>query len=615
MCSCFGYIDGFYRLDSLIRLLQSLIKSKFSSIFLILLICLIEFIFLLGFPQIFQVSEGREGVVVNAILETGNYILPLRHAELIPSKPPLFHWIATLIVELTSKFDEFELRLTSVLAATALVIYYYFFCLKYFEKSFALFSCLLLLTNYGFVRMATDARVDMLFYFLSTVAILLWIKSYYQAVFETKDLSLFPKRTYSIIALLIGFSILTKGPLGAVLPLVVISANLIYFHGLSGLKILVNYRWIYLLIIALPWYLLAAFSGKAAFVERQLIFENILRFVGAEGITIKPWWFYLQHYWIQAAPWSFALFLLICKKLWRLFKLRILQKEGTLQFPSNNKFADFIMNASTIWAVVVFVFLSLAAGKRSAYLLLISVPLNIVVSIYLYRLRLTLHLFAEGKEMLAKRIYKICLFVWSLVLIVPLIFVFISVTGIYSMLPGEKLALVFKAIVIAVKDWEKILLLYYLSFLVLGLLSFFVAYKKKDHLLFVCSGFIFLIYFFSFLLNTGMAIKGVTHGYKSFAEDVATIVPAAEKLTFIKKKRDESFDGFFFYFKKNVFLFEPSGLEDAASSPQENGWYLSRKMWLDEQPENFFNRVEIVKIGGRMVDTEEKKVVLFKLLN
>ncbi len=569
----------------------------------------------MGFPQVFQVSEGREGVVVNAILETGNYILPLRHAEVIPSKPPLFHWATSFIVELTSKFDEFELRLTSALSALALVIYYYFFCLKYFEKSFALFSCLILLTTYGFVRMAADGRVDMLFYLLSTVAILVWVKAYYQNVFEKKDLSLFPKKTYSIIAIFIGFSILTKGPLGAVLPLVVIAANLLYFQGLKGLKTLINYRWIYILIIALPWYLLATFSGRGggAFIQRQLIFENILRFVGAEGITIKPWWFYLQQYWIQAAPWSFVLLLLISKKAWRLFKLKILQKENIMQFPSTNKFADFIITVSTIWALTVFVFLSIAAGKRSAYLLLISVPVNIIISIYLYRLRLVLNIFAEGKEALVRKIYRCLLLVWGFVLILPGALIIISLSGIYSILPGEKLTSVLKALTIAIQGWDKILLLYYLSFFILGPVSLIIGYKRKNLSVFQSSGFILLIYIFSFLLNVGMAVKGVTHGYKSFAQDIAAIVPANEKLTFIKRKRDESFDGFFFYCKRNVFLFEPNGKEDADSLPQNEGWYLARKLWLDEQPEDFYKRVEVVKVGGRMVDNEEKKVVLFKL--
>src|SRR5207247_859877 len=53
----------------------------------------------LGGAPVYIINEGREGVYVRAMLDTGDWILPsvpnhVECGETIPDKPPLFHWIA-----------------------------------------------------------------------------------------------------------------------------------------------------------------------------------------------------------------------------------------------------------------------------------------------------------------------------------------------------------------------------------------------------------------------------------------------------------------------------------------------------------------------------------------
>jgi 4-amino-4-deoxy-L-arabinose transferase-like glycosyltransferase len=47
----------------------------------------------LAAPGIGTHGEAREGLVVQDLVARGHWVLPLRNGEL-PSKPPLFHWIA-----------------------------------------------------------------------------------------------------------------------------------------------------------------------------------------------------------------------------------------------------------------------------------------------------------------------------------------------------------------------------------------------------------------------------------------------------------------------------------------------------------------------------------------
>src|ERR1044071_6720919 len=45
---------------------------------------------------IWQHGEAREGLVVWGIVHNNEWILPFRNGEL-PSKPPLFHWLAAVV--------------------------------------------------------------------------------------------------------------------------------------------------------------------------------------------------------------------------------------------------------------------------------------------------------------------------------------------------------------------------------------------------------------------------------------------------------------------------------------------------------------------------------------
>lgn len=594
-------------------MLNKFLQSRFIAVFVILVLFLVEIVVFLGFPQIFQVSEGREGVVVNAILETRNYILPLRHAELVPSKPPLFHWIASIFADLFIKFNEFELRLPSAVAGIALIYYYYFFCLKFFSKRFSIISSLLLFCNYGFVRMSSDGRVDMLFNFFYTVSILTWIKAYIKSYILNTEKKELPLKVYTVVSIFIGFSILAKGPLGAVLPIMIISAALIFLHRIEGIKSLVNYRWVWTFIVSCPWYVAASFSGKNAFIERQIVFENFSRFVGAEGITIKPWWFYLQHYWIQLFPLSIISVYILFIEISKFVRLKITKTILEGEQKEKNEVVDFIFKFTNIWIVLLFVFLSISAGKRSSYLLLIAVPLNLSLSIYFSNLRKNLLIFEQGNEKQGRVLCYFLKFFWIIGLLIPLISFLVVSLNFYQYLPKNRLFLFFEAIKFCVSGYEIPLIATYVFFFIFGVYSILSVSKKKSSILFYVSSFFLFAYSFSFLLNMGMAVKGITHGYKAFAQEFLSSVPANEKVTFIKKKRDESFDGFFFYVKRTIYLFEPSGKEDENATPKELGLYLARKQWLNEQAESFYSRVEVLKTGGRLVDTEDKKIVLFRL--
>src|SRR5215210_4151766 len=59
------------------------------------LLCLLLYWWGLGDVPFYTKGEPREATVVWEIYTTGEWILPLRNGHIIPSKPPLFHWLGT----------------------------------------------------------------------------------------------------------------------------------------------------------------------------------------------------------------------------------------------------------------------------------------------------------------------------------------------------------------------------------------------------------------------------------------------------------------------------------------------------------------------------------------
>lgn len=450
----------------------------------------------------FQVSEAREGVVVTEMLASGNYILPLRNGELVPSKPPLFHWLGVLVARAFGTYNEFELRFPSAVAALGCVLCLAALTLHVSTPILAMAAAFILLTTYSFPHLAGDGRVDMVLCFFVTAAITAWLRW---------------KNTQSLyfVAACAGCAVLTKGPLGAALPLLVIASIVIAENGIWGLKKLIHPAWALTLLIPAPWFFLAARQAGDSFVDRQLIFENVTRFVGGEGIAKKYWWFYLEHIWLDWAPWSFVAlgavaFLLYQRK----------QFGRVVSFLPTDPAARALCKECLIWIIVPLILFTLSVGKRRAYLVPLIPPFAIVLSLCA----------AHWIDSLRRQ----------------------RVTISTRRLIGKMIVLEF---------------------------------------------------IFALLVPAGLAIKGYRYTYRDFAKNVQSLTDGSEQIHFVKTLREESFDGFFFYYRRHVITHDP---QTPITTP---GLYLARAGWLKNQN---VTGEELAR-GGRAADNEDQKLVLLRV--
>jgi 4-amino-4-deoxy-L-arabinose transferase-like glycosyltransferase len=263
-----------------------------------------------------------------------------------------------LTSRITGTLNEATVRFPSALYATLGVLLVYSLVRKLLNGEVALLSGAILATTVVYQHQALNARVDMALCFYVSLSLILFFAIY--RGFLKNPLWLYAFYTVS------GIGILAKGPLGILLPALVIGAFLALHKRWDWLiKLSFHPGLILTLLIGAGWYGLALIRGGEGFYERQILQENLARFIGGSGHT-KPPYYYVSYLFIQGLPWSIFLPLLSWASL---------KKRGL----SENRLSFFI-----VWFLVMFVFFSLSSGKRPVYLLPLYPALSVLLAAWFY---------------------------------------------------------------------------------------------------------------------------------------------------------------------------------------------------------------------------------------
>ena len=341
----------------------------------------------LGSTPFFDKGEPREALAVQDIVQRGEWLVPLKKATDIPSKPPLFHWGAAAISLASGRLSEATIRLPSAVYATLGVLLIYVLGRRLFGADVAFLGAAILATTTIYQNQALSARVDMTLCFFVTMSLALFYSLY--RGFLAREI------WYYVFFALVGISVLAKGPLGIVLPALV-----------AGLFVIFKKRWdlvskfcfhpgvVVALMFATAWYLIAVTRGGEGFFDRQIVEENLSRFAGGSGHS-SPFYYYIPYVFALGLPWSLFLPFL----LWDSFKNGFLSDDESL----------FLK----IWFLAMFAFFSVSLGKRSVYILPIYPAISLLMAYWFYH-----HSAAEGTRRALYRLIAVLAGAMGLVLIV-----------------------------------------------------------------------------------------------------------------------------------------------------------------------------------------------------
>ena len=310
-----------------------------------------------GYP-LYTKGEPREAVTVFDIVHGGGVILPQRAGVEIPSKPLLMHWLAALVSLIAGGVNEFSVRLPSAGLAIAGVIVCYFYVRRLFDDVTALIAALILATTFQYLQAGTGARVDMTLTFFMEVA-------FFEFIFMAEGLT----RRRMLLYVAIALAVLTKGPIGLILPGLV---ALIWIALEKRWRLLLEMNLVrgalVVLVLAGGWYVAALLEGGSNFFRKQILAENLLRFAGGgdfhEG-HIHPFYYMELALFAGFLPWTFLLPIV------------------GVQAARAPLVLDPRLKYFLVWFGAVLIFYNFPQSKRGVYLLCLYPAFATLLAIYI----------------------------------------------------------------------------------------------------------------------------------------------------------------------------------------------------------------------------------------
>lgn len=341
------------------------------NLLILIVICIVTLLPFLGMTEFNTKGAPREAVVSYTMLETGNWVLPRNYGGDIAFKPPFFHWSIAAVSSLFGGVTEYSSRVPSALALTIMMLGIYLFYAKRKDAFTALLTAGITLTCFEVHRAGFACRVDTVL----TVFIVLAILQFYQ--WYEKQLRGIPW----LAVLFMSCATLTKGPVGIILPCMVIAVFLWIKIGRFW-KVSFTLAGIALLACILPgiWYYLAWLQGGDHFLNLMME-ENFGRFLGKMSYESHENPAYYNVYMLLAGylPWSLlGLFSLFCLR----YRKQGSFKESVRKLPATMRNSDSVNLYSFLAITLIFIFYCIPASKRSVYLLPIYPFIGYFLAVY-----------------------------------------------------------------------------------------------------------------------------------------------------------------------------------------------------------------------------------------
>lgn len=165
-------------------------------------------------------------------------------------------------------------------------------------------------------------------------------------------------RWYLLCYVLLALAVLTKGPVGVVLPAMIVGAFLLYVgkfkEVLRELRLLRGAAIV--LGISLPWFILVTLANGEAYINSFFGYHNLERFTSVVNQHQGPWYFHFLVVLVGFLPWSIFLPTAIAR-------LQLQRRQRWQQQPRATHLGLF----AGFWFAVVLGFFTIAATKYFSY--------------------------------------------------------------------------------------------------------------------------------------------------------------------------------------------------------------------------------------------------------
>ncbi len=252
----------------------------------------------LGDFPLFNPDECFYAEPAREMLETGDWITTTLNYAVRYTKPPLHYW-ATAICYYLFGTNEFAARFFSATCGSIMVAASYCMLNKFVGMRAGLIGAAILMTAPLYVVTGRLGLGDMTL--SATIAGGLFC---FFTAFREKRIS-FAFIGYALLAC----AALTKGPVGIVLPVIILAAYHLARRNLKEAFSFYKPHWGALLAaaITLPWYVVETIVTKGEYFTCFIVMENFHRFTNVVSGHKGAWWYHVAAVCGGLLPWSIFL--------------------------------------------------------------------------------------------------------------------------------------------------------------------------------------------------------------------------------------------------------------------------------------------------------------------
>ena len=316
-------------------------------------------------------DEAVEAVFVQQMVEHHELLFPVENGKQPMYKPPLFHWTAAAFDRLGGINHVTVRGVRSVSAGYAIAgaILTMVAAAALLGAEGAVLAGLALAGSYQYISQGRIARVDMTLCFFETLALFVFVWWLPERVTTGAREALERRLRLYVLAVVMGLAVLSKGPVGALVPGAAMLAFMLYEGRFRQLPALLEPGPLLIgAMVALSWYAACYLGGRFGFLNRQISSENFGRFFGSLG-AMSPL-YYLKPVFLNSAPLSLLAPIAVGAALWPRHSTAGQEVVSGLEpvNPGTARAASAMRLFAIFWIVTV-LFFNLAAYKRRSYLL------------------------------------------------------------------------------------------------------------------------------------------------------------------------------------------------------------------------------------------------------
>lgn len=324
----------------------------------LLFLAALTFLAGLGRGAITDADEAFYAEAAHEMVASGDWVTPHYNFEPRFQKPVLYYWLTAVTYAVAGE-TETAARWWAAMSGLGLVLLTAACGRRWYDESTGLLAGAIVATNFGYFSIGRMALPDLPLTFCITLAV-------WAGLVATLEQERSPRRYVLLAALGLGLGFLMKGPVGIIIPVLVVLPLLVIERrsiALTPADLVLGF--LLFIAVAAPWYLVMWLRHGNEYLQSFFVGDNLERFATDRFNDPRPWWFYLPVVAGGLLPWT-PLALAWLGPITQLLRRR--RDIGTVDL------------RLILWAVLPLAFYTFSVGKQPRYILPVLPPLALLLA-------------------------------------------------------------------------------------------------------------------------------------------------------------------------------------------------------------------------------------------